>query len=138
MHWDARASRLMMKAGAARVAADQPMAALPSSVLVAAALAALLFFLLDYAVDVGLWARPRRALAGRLVVITGAAGGLGRALALEFARCGAVLALWDVRADALRDSVAWLVHECAVPAAAVHSARAATAATACPLYRTLS
>ena len=71
--------------------------------------------LLDYAKDVGLLAR-RRSLSGRLVVVTGAAGGLGRALALELARRGALLALWDVRADALHACINWLVDECGVPA----------------------
>ena len=33
--------------------------------------------------------RPRRSLEGRLVLITGAAGGLGRELAREFAAAGA-------------------------------------------------
>jgi len=40
----------------------------------------------------------------RLVVITGAAGGLGRALALGFAREGARLILSDVAADGLRET----------------------------------
>ena len=71
--------------------------------------------LLDYAKDVGLLAR-RRSLSGRLVLVTGAAGGLGRALALELARRGALLALWDVRADALHACINWLVDECGVPA----------------------
>ena len=45
-----------------------------------------------------------RSLAGQLVLITGAGGGLGRALALEFARHGAVLALWDVQEEALEEA----------------------------------
>ena len=80
----------------------------------------LLLALLDYAKDAGFLA-SRRSLAGRLVVVTGAAGGLGRALALEFARRGAVLALWDVRAEALRECVDWLV-ERGVAAAVIHAA----------------
>ena len=45
--------------------------------------------------------RRRESLSGELVVITGAGGGIGRHLALEFARAGARLALWDIRAEAL-------------------------------------
>lgn len=41
-----------------------------------------------------LW--PRCSLNGRAVVVTGAAGGLGRELCLSFAREGARLVLWDV------------------------------------------
>ncbi|HJS93274.1 MAG TPA: SDR family NAD(P)-dependent oxidoreductase, partial [Solirubrobacteraceae bacterium] len=40
-------------------------------------------------------------LAGRTVVVTGAAGGIGRALALRCAAGGARVAVTDVRADAL-------------------------------------
>jgi NAD(P)-dependent dehydrogenase (short-subunit alcohol dehydrogenase family) len=42
-------------------------------------------------------------LEGRAAVITGAAGGIGRATAEEFARQGARLALSDVNADGLRE-----------------------------------
>jgi NAD(P)-dependent dehydrogenase (short-subunit alcohol dehydrogenase family) len=41
-------------------------------------------------------------LAGRTVVVTGAAGGIGRALALRCAAEGARVAVTDVQADALR------------------------------------
>lgn len=47
--------------------------------------------------------RERRALDGVLVLITGAAGGLGSALARRFAKEGARLVLWDVDELALRD-----------------------------------
>ena len=40
--------------------------------------------------------RGRKPVAGRAVLITGAAGGLGRQLALHFARLGARLVLWDI------------------------------------------
>jgi NAD(P)-dependent dehydrogenase (short-subunit alcohol dehydrogenase family) len=43
----------------------------------------------------------RRDFDGRVVVITGAASGIGRALARRFARAGAHLALLDVDADAV-------------------------------------
>ena len=40
-------------------------------------------------------------LTGKLVLITGAGKGIGRALALQFAQHGVQLALWDV------DEVRW-------------------------------
>jgi NAD(P)-dependent dehydrogenase (short-subunit alcohol dehydrogenase family) len=42
--------------------------------------------------------------AGRRAIITGAAQGLGRAIALRLAETGAKLSLWDIREDGLRDS----------------------------------
>lgn len=38
-------------------------------------------------------------LAGKVVIVTGAGGGIGRATALRFAAEGAKVAVWDVRAD---------------------------------------
>ena len=61
----------------------------------------------DYARDRG-WFASHYSIAGELVVITGAGGGLGRELALHCAKRGAVLALWDVRQEALVEVVAWL------------------------------
>ena len=48
----------------------------------------------------------RRAYAGRCVVITGAGGGLGRALALRFAREGARIAVLDIDAEGANATVA--------------------------------
>ena len=79
----------------------------------------LVLLLLDLARDRGVFCWTRHDLTGRLVVITGAAGGLGRQLALEFAMRGAVLALWDVRKDALHTCVEWL-EACGVPRSSVH------------------
>ena len=84
------------------------------------AFTALLLLALDYLRECGLFS-PCHTVAGRLVVLTGAAGGLGRALALEFARRGAVLVLWDVRADALDDMTEWLVREHGIPRGSLHA-----------------
>lgn len=67
--------------------------------------------------------RPSRrtALRGATVVITGAASGIGRGLALEAARRGATVELWDRDPAGLDDAVA------EVTAAARGSARDATA-----------
>ena len=81
---------------------------------------ALLLLALDYLRECGLFS-PCHTVAGRLVVLTGAAGGLGRALALEFAQRGAVLVLWDVRADALDDMTEWLVREHGIPRRSLHT-----------------
>ncbi|XP_054983958.1 epidermal retinol dehydrogenase 2 [Sorex araneus] len=40
--------------------------------------------------------RPRKDVAGEIVLITGSGSGIGRLLALKFARLGCVLVLWDV------------------------------------------
>ena len=50
-------------------------------------------------------AGERRDLAGRNVVITGGAGGLGRAFAEAFSAAGARIALLDLSEDALRAAV---------------------------------
>ncbi|ELK26163.1 Epidermal retinol dehydrogenase 2 [Myotis davidii] len=43
--------------------------------------------------------KPRKNVAGEIVLITGAGSGLGRLLALKFARLGAVLVLWDINKE---------------------------------------
>lgn len=42
---------------------------------------------------------PGKNVAGEIVLITGAASGLGRLLALKFARLGSVLVLWDINTE---------------------------------------
>uniref|UniRef100_A0ABI7XZ42 Short chain dehydrogenase/reductase family 16C member 5 n=1 Tax=Felis catus TaxID=9685 RepID=A0ABI7XZ42_FELCA len=43
--------------------------------------------------------RPRKNVAGEIVLITGAGRGLGRLLALRFAHLGSVLVLWDINKE---------------------------------------
>lgn len=40
--------------------------------------------------------KKKKDVTGEIVLITGAASGLGRLLAIKFARLGAILVLWDV------------------------------------------
>ncbi|KAM5211380.1 epidermal retinol dehydrogenase 2-like [Hipposideros larvatus] len=43
--------------------------------------------------------KPRKSVAGEIILITGAGSGLGRLLALKFAHLGAVLVLWDINKE---------------------------------------
>jgi short-subunit dehydrogenase len=52
-----------------------------------------------------------RSFAGRVVAITGAGSGIGRALALDLGRRGALLALSDVDATGLAETVALVVDD---------------------------
>ena len=85
-------------------------------VLTCGVLVVLAALLLDFLAHRG-WLRRRDSLAGKLVLITGAGGGLGRQLALSFAQQGAVLALWDVRRDALAELCEWLADRGVAPSA---------------------
>ncbi|XP_008593036.1 PREDICTED: epidermal retinol dehydrogenase 2-like [Galeopterus variegatus] len=58
----------------------------------------LLFSILK-ALIVTIISKPRKNVAGEIVLITGAGSGLGRLLALRFACLGSVLVLWDVNKD---------------------------------------
>ncbi|XP_015777204.1 PREDICTED: 17-beta-hydroxysteroid dehydrogenase 13-like [Acropora digitifera] len=42
---------------------------------------------------------PKKNIDGQIVLITGAGGGIGRELSLEFAAHGAILVLWDINKD---------------------------------------
>lgn len=77
--------------------------------LLLSSLAVALLLMLDFARERGYLSSRDQRIAGQLIVLTGAAGGLGRTLALEFARRGAILALWDIRKAALEELLAWLV-----------------------------
>ncbi|XP_012864731.1 PREDICTED: epidermal retinol dehydrogenase 2 [Dipodomys ordii] len=43
--------------------------------------------------------KPQKNVAGEIVLITGSGSGLGRLLALQFARLGSVLVLWDIHTE---------------------------------------
>ena len=75
---------------------------------VAAVVVVVLVLLADFASHRGWLRRRDYSLDGRLVLVTGAAGGLGRQLALAFAAEGAALVLWDIRRDALDEACRWL------------------------------
>ncbi|NXP22881.1 RDHE2 dehydrogenase, partial [Scytalopus superciliaris] len=49
--------------------------------------------------------RRKKNVSGEIVLITGAASGLGRLLSLKFARLGATLVLWDVNQEGLKETV---------------------------------
>ncbi|NXK95580.1 RDHE2 dehydrogenase, partial [Formicarius rufipectus] len=49
--------------------------------------------------------RPKKNVSGEIVLITGAASGIGRLLSLKFARLGATLVLWDVNQEGLKQTV---------------------------------
>lgn len=56
--------------------------------------------LLFASIVVGMWRffvpPPRKSVFGEIVLITGSGSGIGRQLARNFARLGAVLVLWDI------------------------------------------
>lgn len=70
--------------------------------------------------------RCMRAFAGKVVVITGASSGLGRAAAVEFALRGARLVLAARRADALAETAGFAGRR-AVKRSAIDLARAESA-----------
>ncbi|NWW77280.1 RDHE2 dehydrogenase, partial [Climacteris rufus] len=49
--------------------------------------------------------KPKKNVSGEIVLITGAGSGIGRLLALKFARLGATLVLWDINEEGLNTTV---------------------------------
>ncbi|KAM9198164.1 LOW QUALITY PROTEIN: short-chain dehydrogenase/reductase family 16C member 6-like [Dugong dugon] len=43
--------------------------------------------------------KKKKSVAGEIVLVTGAGSGLGRQLAIKFARLGAILVLWDINKE---------------------------------------
>ena len=43
--------------------------------------------------------KKKKDVTGEIILITGAASGLGRLLAIKFARLGAILVLWDINEE---------------------------------------
>ncbi|XP_072460729.1 short-chain dehydrogenase/reductase family 16C member 6-like [Notamacropus eugenii] len=48
--------------------------------------------------------KPKKKVAGEIVLITGAGSGLGRLLALKFVRLGATIVLWDINQESLAET----------------------------------
>ncbi|KAM9101665.1 short-chain dehydrogenase/reductase family 16C member 6-like [Sarcophilus harrisii] len=48
--------------------------------------------------------KPKKNVAGEIVLITGAGSGLGRLLALKFVRLGAIVVLWDINQENLAET----------------------------------
>uniref|UniRef100_H0WGM5 Short chain dehydrogenase/reductase family 16C member 5 n=2 Tax=Otolemur garnettii TaxID=30611 RepID=H0WGM5_OTOGA len=73
-----------------------------------------LLFTLVEAMIFGLLPKPRKNVAGEIVLITGAGSGLGRLLALQFARLGSVLVLWDINKEG-NEETSRMVQEAGAP-----------------------
>jgi 2-hydroxycyclohexanecarboxyl-CoA dehydrogenase len=51
------------------------------------------------------------SLNGKVAVVTGGAGGIGRAISLQLARDGAAVSVWDLNADGVGETVAMIHRE---------------------------
>lgn len=49
--------------------------------------------------------RRKKNVSGEIVLITGAGSGIGRLLAVKFARLGATVVLWDINQEGLNGTV---------------------------------
>ena len=65
--------------------------------------------------------RQVQSMEGRLIVVTGSANGIGRALALSLAQRGAHVAMWDIEQSGLDEAARTI--RAAVPGAKLHPAR---------------
>lgn len=45
-----------------------------------------------------------KSVAGEIVLVTGAGGGIGRLIAVKFAKLGATVVVWDIKKDGERKS----------------------------------
>lgn len=56
-----------------------------------------------FAESIALFLVPRsfraKSVVGEICLITGAGGGIGRLIALKFAKLGAVVVVWDIKTD---------------------------------------
>ncbi|XP_077989809.1 epidermal retinol dehydrogenase 2-like [Glandiceps talaboti] len=48
--------------------------------------------------------RTRKSIAGEIVLLTGAGGGIGRLMSMNFARQGATLVLWDINKEGVDET----------------------------------
>ncbi|XP_007430283.1 epidermal retinol dehydrogenase 2 [Python bivittatus] len=74
-----------------------------------------IYYLLEFFLSF-IFARKKN-IAGEIVLITGAGSGIGRLMALKFARLGAVLVLWDVNLEGNKETARLA---CKIGAARVH------------------
>ncbi|KFO70841.1 Epidermal retinol dehydrogenase 2, partial [Cuculus canorus] len=55
--------------------------------------------------------RRKKNVSGEIVLITGAGSGLGRQLSLKFARLGAIVVLWDINEEGLKETKQLITEE---------------------------
>ena len=47
----------------------------------------------------------RKNVVGEIVLVTGAGGGIGRLIALKFAKLGATVIVWDIKKDGMKSFI---------------------------------